>query len=516
MRLLLLALFVCACAISSADAARITTRDGTVVMGEVQAFADGVYTVRTAFGIVKIPAASVTSIAMDPGPTPPPPGGGGALRLAGSTTIGDELMPDLIERYAASNGMPDGKWTSDGGDSSEQSFAAGSGDKSFSAHLSRHGSATAFSALADGKADIGMASRPINDAEIATLRGAGFGEANAPGQENVLALDGLAILVNRSNPVERLSIAQLSDIFTGATTDWQQLGGTPGPIHVIGRDAKSGTADTFKGIVLKTNKMTGAAELLDSSDAVSDRVAADPAAIGFAGFAYIRRAKALSVQTDCGIESPPSEYFVRTEEYPLSRRLFLYAKASAGDDNVHRFIGYALGQEGQAEAASKGFVDLQPRLSSPEYSTSRIQQALNQVAGTQSEPIDYKAIQLFNQVASGGRRLSVTFRFRSASFDLDTRSVRDVERVVAAVRAPELAQRSLVVVGFSDSQGASIRNVRLAQARAERIGKLLRAQGIAPKLVIGLGRIAPVACNSSPEGMQKNRRVEIWLGTPHS
>lgn len=505
---------------SAAMAARITTKDGAVTIGEVQTFAGGVYTVKTAYGVIRIPAETVVSITMGDQPPAQPAasgqgaGGEGSLLLAGSTTIGDELMPALVERFAASGGLQNGKWSSDGGDAAEQSFVAGGTDHPFSAHLSRHGSGTAFEALAGGKADIGMASRPINEAEIATLRAAGFGDPTAAGQENVLALDGLAIIVNRANPLNRLSIAQLTGIFTGQITDWQQVDGSPGPIHVVGRDAKSGTADTFKGIVLKTQKMVGSAELLDSSDALSDKVASDPAAIGFAGFAYIRRTKALSIQTDCGLEAPPSEYFVRTEEYPLSRRLFLYTKTAEGDDATHRFIRFALGPEGQKETASKGFIDLLPRLSAPDYSAARMQQALDQAAATQSETLDYRAIQVFNQIASAGRRLSVTFRFRSASFDLDNRSVSDVSRLVAALKTPELSDHSLIVIGFSDSQGAAMRNVRLAQARAERISRLLRAQGLTPKAVLGLGRVAPVACNTSPDGMQKNRRVEIWLGFP--
>ena len=94
------------------------------------------------------------------------------------------------------------------------------------------------------------------------------------------------------------------------------------------------------------------------------------------------------------------------------------------------------------------------------------------------------------------------------------RRVISTPKRVARLATPELARRDLMVVGFSDAQGSPARNVVLAKSRADRVATLLRAKGVTPKLVAGLGRVAPVACNGSPEGLEKNRRVEIWLSRP--
>ena len=75
-----------------------------------------------------------------------------------------------------------------------------------------------------------------------------------------------------------------------------------------------------------------------------------------------------------------------------------------------------------------------------------------------------------------------------------------------------MAQHAIAIIGFSDSQGSASHNMRLAQSRAERIASLLRQRGVTTRAVFGLGRTAPVACNTTPEGQEKNRRVEIWLG----
>ena len=504
----------------AAAADTFTMRDGSVLTGELKGLTDGIYSVRTDYGLVKLPASSVLSISKQHAAAAVPQAATGAiaLRFAGSTTIGDELMPALIEGYAVTNGEAHPHWTIEGS-AAEQTFQAEGAAGTMTAHLSRHGSATAFSALADGSADVGMASRPIKPDEKATLATSGFGDASAPGQEHVLALDGLVMLVNRANTLQHLSLAQLAAIFAGRTTNWQDVGGAAGPIHLLGRDAKSGTADTFAGLVLKGEKVAAATQLMDSSDAVSDQVASDPAAIGFAGFAYVRRAKALSIVADCGMETAPDDFFVRTEEYPLSRRLFLYTKApdAAGAAPAQAFVGFALGQTGQAEVGRRGFIDLLPRLSTPDYAATRIAGALAQVAKTGGDAAaDLRQIQAFNRIASGGRRLSITYRFRTGSFDLDTRAVRDIDRLVNALQTPGMGGRDVTIVGFSDAQGSASRNVTLSRARADRVAALLRNKGLVPKLVTGLGRVAPVACNGAPDGMEKNRRVEVWLGGSRS
>jgi hypothetical protein len=122
-----------------------------------------------------------------------------------------------------------------------------------------------------------------------------------------------------------VSLQQLQGIFSGALSDWSQVGGKPGKINVYARDSKSGTFDTFKTLVLDPGKqkVTGSAQGFESSEELSDSVTNDPSGIGFVGFAYLRNAKAISLVNECGMSFKPTTFNVKTEEYPLSRRPFV-------------------------------------------------------------------------------------------------------------------------------------------------------------------------------------------------
>ena len=156
-----------------------------------------------------------------------------------------------------------------------------------------HGSATAFTGLADGSCDIGMASRKIKPDEIAKL--SAMGDMTSPASEHILGLDGIAVIVNQANPLTSLTKDQLSKIFSGATTDWSAAGGGSGAIHLYARDDKSGTFDTFKSLVLGSANLASSARRFEDSSALSDAVANDANGIGFIGLPYVRSAKAIAV-----------------------------------------------------------------------------------------------------------------------------------------------------------------------------------------------------------------------------
>lgn len=511
--------------IGAADAAsRITTKDGTVIIGDIESLQSNVYTIRTPYGAMRIPAASVNKIepTSESAPQPaaqkqgaPSSGAGerqsaapssGPLRFAGSNTIGAELVPRLLEAYAAKLGAGDFEWRGEGEDRSLS--AKGAGGAKFEADVAAHGSGTAAPALAAGKADIGMMSRPIKDKEVASLAAVGFGQADKPGQEHVLALDGIVVVVNKANPVKALTLSQIQGLFSGEITDWSQVGGKPGPVQVYSRDDKSGTFDTFKSLVLKDKKLVGSAKRYESHRELSDDVASDEHGIGFVGFAYVRNAHALTVATDCGLSFEPAEYSVKTEEYPLARRLFLYTPQRATNGNADPFVDFALSSAAQPTAEKEGFVSLLPQTAGSGYVGQRIQQAAQSQEDTSAEAS--RAFTQFTRAIAKGNRLSITYRFQTASDALDSRAVRDIERLAEFLNLPENRGRKVLLAGFADPRGAIGRNVVLSRARAEAVAAELRKHGVNPEIE-GFGPVAPVACNDSEAGWAKNRRVEVWL-----
>ena len=171
-----------------------------------------------------------------------------------------------------------------------------------------------------------MASRKIKPAEQAMLTA--LGDMTSPACEHVLALDGIAIVVNKGNAVPSLSRKQIEAIFSGQTTDWSQVGGRPGHIELFARDDRSGTYDTFKSLVLESASLAPETKRFEDSNALSDAVAADPNGIGFVGLPFVRSARAVPVSDQNTAPLLPSAFTVAREDYVFSRRLFLYTPAN--------------------------------------------------------------------------------------------------------------------------------------------------------------------------------------------
>jgi len=423
------------------------------------------------------------------GATPAPVQPEIVLSLHGSNTIGAQLAGALAEEFLKRQGARSVS-TSTGPRADEfRVTGAMPGDARLKAiEIQAHGSGTAFPDLAAGKCDIAMASRPIKPEEAAAL--ARLGDMTSPACEHVVGLDGLAIVVNRSNPVSALAVSQVAAIFTGQIADWREVGGTAGPIHILSRDDRSGTWDTFKALVLGKGLLAaGAARLEDSRD-LSDRVASDPNAIGFIGLPYIRSAKAVAISEAGATPLLPNRLTVATEDYLLSRRLFFYI-AAAPDPLVRRFVEFSLGSDGQTIVAQNGFVELNVK-------------AGGSAAAAASTPEYLRAI-------AGAQRLSLNFRFRPGSSELDNRALADLDRVASFLAAPGQSRGGIVLCGFSDSLGESEGNQAISWKRASAVADEFRRRGIPPAAVSGFGAASPVASNRTEDGRQKNRRVEVWL-----
>ena len=439
-----------------------------------------------------------------------------AFGIHGSNTIGAELMPRLIEGYAQSRGE---RARISNGPSAEMSEIKVTGDDGMNRatiDLQAHGSATATPGLASGKAVIGMASRALNAAEVTQLAQQGFGDMRSAENEHVVGLDGIIVIVSPRNPVAKLSLQQLQGIFSGAVSDWSQVGGTPGKISVYARDAKSGTFDTFKTLVLDPAKqqLVASAQRFESSNDLSDLVANDPNAIGFIGFAYLRNAKAVALVNECGMTFTPTTFDVKTEEYPLSRRLFLYTGKLPGQSYAAGLLNFAMSLDAQAIVRDSGFIDQELAWGSDRQlgRMADAQSARKQKVGT-GDP--FATLVRDMQETS---RVSTTMRFRYNSFELDNKALKDVDilaQLLQFMREAKLA-RKLVLAGFTDTVGTSEKNIALSLERANAVRQALLRKLKDPQYARliethGYGAALPVACNENDAGRDKNRRVEVWL-----
>ena len=210
------------------------------------------------------------------------------------------------------------------------------------------GSSVGIAALIDGTCDIADSSRPIKDVEIE--------KAAANGRDvvaHIVALDGIAVVVNQSNPIAKLSRKQVKDIFTGKTSDWAQLGGNPGKIVVVSRDTSSGTFEAFGELVMKGEKVMPSALMQASNQAVAQIIAQTPQAIGYVGLGFMsQELKAMEIE---GIM--PSKETVLSGKYPVTRPLFMYSNGKP-QGMIKTYLDFVKSQEGQKLVESQGYVGL--------------------------------------------------------------------------------------------------------------------------------------------------------------
>jgi len=210
------------------------------------------------------------------------------------------------------------------------------------------GSGTGIAALIDGICDIADSSRPMKKKEIIKAK-----EKGVNPEPHVIAMDGIAVIVHPSNPVDELTLSQLKDIYTGKISNWAELGGRNQKIVVISRDAASGTFECFNKLVLKKQRVRPDALLQASNAAVASTIKRTKGAIGYVGLGYLSsEVKALKID---GVA--PSVETVLKGTYPISRPLFMYTngkpKGLAKD-----FIDFVLSEEGQRIVKEQGFVSL--------------------------------------------------------------------------------------------------------------------------------------------------------------
>lgn len=409
--------------------------------------------------------------------------------IHGSNTIGEKLAPALLKAYFEEQGASDIDWQQ-GGIATERTMQFDMDGEKLAIGLAAHGSSTAFKALNANMAQIGMSSRKIKTSEIEALKGQS-GDLSKLGNEHIIALDGLAIIVNQNNPLKAITTETLSRIFSGEISNWAEIGGEQAPIKVLARDNNSGTFDTFKSLVLKKygRKLTASAERFESSSKLSERVSQDDFAIGFIGLNYIRYSKALAIADSSETKAIyPTRFTIATEDYPLARRLYLYTPTNSATQ-IKDFANFAISDRGQEIVQSLGLISQSIRV--------------EDVASSELAPDKY------NQYAKLAKRLSLNFRFNYATRDLDNKGKRDLQRLVSFVE--QNPSKKLVLMGFSDSIGARDKNTLLSLSRAKSVEQELNARGINVYAVEGFGEDMPLANNDNEVGRERNRRVEVWV-----
>jgi phosphate transport system substrate-binding protein len=220
------------------------------------------------------------------------------------------------------------------------------------------GSGTGIASLINRTVDIANASRQIKEEEIDEARANGVEPV-----EHIIARDAIAVIVNPENPVSRLTLSQISDIYSGKTTNWSEVGGDDRPIVRLSRETNSGTHVYFLETVLRLGDSKDRTLfsmdtlLLPSSEGIIAEVRQNPNAIGYDGLGYVPEdLKMIAIaEQEGGAYVLPSIPTVNDESYPIARELYMYTNGDPAG-SVKEYLNWILSPEAQEIVAELGFV----------------------------------------------------------------------------------------------------------------------------------------------------------------
>jgi phosphate transport system substrate-binding protein len=222
------------------------------------------------------------------------------------------------------------------------------------------GSGTGIAALLNGTVDIANASRQIKDEEVAEAQSKGVEPV-----EFVIARDAIAVIVNPENPVSRLTLQQISDMYSGKINNWAEVGGEDRLIVRLSRETNSGTHVYFLETVLrlgqKENKTLFSMDtlLLPSSEGIIAEVRQNPNAIGYDGLGYVPDdLKMIAIAKEAGgAYVLPAIETVNDKSYPIARDLYMYTNGQPAGA-VKDYLDWILSDEAQTIVAKLGFVPI--------------------------------------------------------------------------------------------------------------------------------------------------------------
>lgn len=239
--------------------------------------------------------------------------GAQTLSIKGSDTLGAKLIPQLAEGFKAA------------------------GNKGVKFEIAAEGSSTAFPALANGTAQIGMSSRKVKDDERTFCRTKGVYL-----KEHPICHDMICVIVNKNSPLAKLTKDQVAKIFTGQIKDWSEIGGAPGKISIYTRNTSSGTYKDWQKLAMGGRDYPSSSLKMAGNEQIAQEVAKNPNGIGYVGLAYSKTAGTKTLTID-GVE-PVAQ---NAKKYAYARQCYLYApdKPSAEAEAFMNYIESAAGQD---------------------------------------------------------------------------------------------------------------------------------------------------------------------------
>ena len=471
-----------------AETVRLTTPDGDIfIEGKLLSFSGELFRVETEFGAVTIDAGGLRCSGEG---CPDPADLIARTAVGGPPDMVHRLFPAILEAFAERMELGAFRTFNDDTEESWELREAGTG---------RPVAVFAVRSMDDEAVEPQLAAKQIT---------IGFGrlEASDRVRQDVVALDALVPAVAPDNPRAVLTQSQLQALFAGETDSWDRLGapGVPVSLHApkdLDQQVRRLLSD---GISTKATRHEDLAVLADT-------VAADPGAIGLVPYSALGNAIPVIVSGACGLAIPATRDTIRAEDYPVTHPLYLARLGADQPKLVRDFIAFARSPEAQPLVRAAGFVDQAIGRISFERQGGRI---ANAVLTAGDDPAATAEVRDMIAALLGGERLTLTFRFRDGSSDLDPQSVSNIQRLADAISAGAFDGHRMQFVGFSDGVGEKAANLRLSERRARSVRRAVSARVASNTVdfeVAAFGELMPMACDDTPWGGQVNRRVEVWV-----
>ncbi|WP_456388231.1 substrate-binding domain-containing protein [Profundibacter sp.] len=491
----------------------LTSRDGKVsVSGTLLSFDGEFFRVDTIYGALTLDGTGVTCAGIG---CPNLETYVAEFSIVGARSMGEVLMPALVEMFAEQGGMR------------VQRLVQGDTDYTYILQQTETGKDVAriafrlsntdggFAEFLAGDADMVLATREITAPEVKAAYKSGLGDMKRAARSRIVGLDGLVPVVAQTNPVGMISLADLAKVFAGDTRNWQGIGGPDAPIYLHMLSSDSGLAQQFVTDVMGSKPLDTTTSIKRHATAsqVVDAVAADPFSIGITRFSEVGNAKMLALRGSCGMAFRASPRALKTEDYPLATPLFLYTPARRLPKIAREFLAFLRSPAAQRVVRYVGFVDQDVSEIGIDDQGKRFANAI----ASAGDEILLGQLQRMVKTLRPATRLTITFRFNAGSASLDAQSRANVVLLARLLEAGRYDGRELMFVGFSDGKGDASMNRVIAKRRAKTVRAAVKLAATTMRSdqvslsTKAFGEALPMACDDTEWGRQVNRRVEVWL-----
>jgi len=322
-----------------------------------------------------------------------------------------------------------------------------------------------------------------------------------------IGFDAVQIISSSSALKGRIDTETLRRIWDGSISNWNELGGADQPIRLILPIFAGDLFSTFARFDadLSAENVSPNVEYFLSPEAIIQAVSQSPDTIGLI---YESQSSELTVALDlgCSITSAPSDFAIQSLEYPLSYQISMNSDNAFAPRTAKELQAYAQTLNAQTIFTKAGLIPLVGQQIESSYKGKRFADAI----AAADKDVGLKALQSFAEFANTATRLATTLYFTPDGRELDDMSFKTLPALIAHLKLPEYSGRTILAVGFSDSQGGANANQTVSLSRARNIQSALGQEGVSVD-AIGFGEVAPIGCNTSDYGRMKNRRVKIWV-----